>query len=424
MTGDGTLSDAHRVAEQAARTSYGRLIAMLAARTRDVAAAEDALADAFRTALETWPLRGIPGRPEAWLLTAARHRLDHGWRHEQVKVAAAPTLATIAEEAADMTGHTTFPDERLKLLFVSAHPAIDPAIQAPLMLQTVLGLEATHIASAFLVSPTAMGQRLVRAKSKIRDAGIAFEVPEGDALPERLAAVLAAIYAAYGTGWDDVLGGDPKRKGLTEEAIWLARALVALIPESPEPKGLLALMLYCEARRPARRTAAGAYVPLDRQNISLWSGPMIGEAERLLEEAAKIPQLGRFQLEAAIQSVHVERLVTGRANWEALLQLYWLLFTISPTAGIRVSYAVVVAEAGDAGRALSLLDEVQESLRDYQPYWAARGRVLQKLERNDEARRALETAAGLTEDEAVRAFLMSAEPTDRCSAKLKPGPTG
>ncbi len=231
MTGDGRLSDAHRVAEQAARTSYGRLIAILAARTRDVAAAEDALADAFRTALETWPLRGIPVRPEAWLLTAARHRLDHGWRLEQVKVAATPTLATIAEDAA-MTGHTTFPDERLKLLFVSAHPAIDPAIQAPLMLQTVLGLEATHIASAFLVSPTAMGQRLVRAKSKIRDAGIAFEVPEGDALPERLTAVLAAIYAAYGTGWEDVLGGDPKRKGLTEEAIWLARALVALSPKA------------------------------------------------------------------------------------------------------------------------------------------------------------------------------------------------
>lgn len=412
MTSGGILSDAHRAAEQAARTSYGRLIAILAARTRDVAAAEDALSDAFRTALETWPLRGVPDRPEAWLLTAARHRLDHGWRHEQVKAAAAFTLAAIAEEAADMIGSTAFPDERLKLLFVCAHPAIDPTIQAPLMLQTVLGLEATHIAAAFLVSPTAMGQRLVRAKSKIRDAGIAFEVPEGDALPQRLAAVLTAIYAAYGTGWEDVLGGDPKRKGLTEETIWLARALVALSPNSPEPKGLLALMLYCEARRSARRTADGAYVPLDRQNIRLWSGPMIGEAERLLDEAAKFAELGRFQLEAAIQSAHVERLVTGRANWEALLQLYGLLFTISSTAGIRISYAVVVAEAGDAGRALSLLDEVQESLRDYQPYWAARGRVLQKLERNDEARRAFETAAGLTEDEAVRAFLMSAEPTN------------
>lgn len=407
MTATVTQPATHRAAEQAARISYGRLVAILAARTRDVVAAEDALADAFRSALENWPTRGIPDRPEAWLLTAARHRLDHDWRHEQVKAAAASTLVAITEKAADMTVDTAFPDERLKLMFVCAHPAIDPTLQAPLMLQTVLGLEATHIAAAFLVSPAAMGQRLVRAKSKIRDAGIAFEVPEGDALPDRLAAVLTAIYAAYGTGWDDVLGADPKRKGLTEEAIWLARATVALCPASPEPKGLLALMLYCEARRPARRTSVGAYVPLDRQDTSLWSRPMIGEAERLLAEAATFGELGRFQLEAAIQSVHIERLVTGHENWDALLQLYGLLFAISPTAGIRVAYAAVLAEAGVADRALALLDDEKESMRNYQPYWAARGRVLQRLARTDEARRAFETAAGLTEDEAVRAFLLS-----------------
>ena len=410
MNPAGTLSEAHRAAEQAARISYGRLIAILAARTRDVAAAEDALADAFRSALESWPARCIPHRPEAWLLTAARHRLDHGWRHEQVKAAAASTLESIAAQSADMTGETSFPDERLKLLFVCAHPAIDPAIQTPLMLQTVLGLEANHIAAAFLVSPAAMGQRLVRAKSKIRDAGIAFAVPQGDALPARLEAVLTAIYAAYGTGWEDVLGADLKRKGLTEEAIWLARALAALTPASPEPKGLLALMLYCEARRPARRTSDGAYVPLDRQDVLLWSRPMIGEAETLLAEAAKFGELGRFQLEAAIQSVHVERRVTGHKNWEALLQLYELLISISPTAGIRVAYAAVLAEAGDAGRALAMLDVSHESMRDYQPYWAARGRVLQRLERNDEGRRAFEIAAGLTEEEAVRSFLLSAVP--------------
>ena len=401
-------SEAHRAAEQAARTSYGRLVAILAARTRDVVAAEDALADAFRSALETWPQRGIPDRPEAWLLTAARHRLDHGWRHERVKAAAASTLEAIADEAADMTVDAPFPDERLKLLFVCAHPAIDSAIQAPLMLQTVLGLEATHIAAAFLVSPSAMSQRLVRAKSKIRDAGIAFEVPDGDALPERLDAVLTAIYAAYGTGWEDVLGADPKRNGLTAEAIWLARALVALSPTSPEPKGLLALMLYCEARRPARRTADGAYVPLDRQDIRLWSRPMIGEAERLLAEAAEYRVLGRFQLEAAIQSVHVERLVTGHADRDALLQLYELLCTLAPTAGIRVAYAAALAESGDDQRALALLDDAMASMRDYQPYWAARGRVLQRLERHSDARRAYQTAAGLTEDEAVRAFLLAA----------------
>ncbi|MFZ4809555.1 MAG: RNA polymerase sigma factor [Hyphomicrobiaceae bacterium] len=406
----GTLSEAHRAAEQAARTSYGRLIAILATRTRDVAAAEDALADAFRSALENWPVRCIPDRPEAWLLTTARHRLDHGRRHEQVKALAALTLENIAAEAADMTGKAPFPDERLKLLFVCTHPAIDPGIQAPLMLQTVLGLEANHIAAAFLVSPAAMGQRLVRAKSKIRDAGIAFEVPEGTALPARLEAVLTAIYAAYGTGWEDVLGADLKRKGLTEEALWLARALAALSSASPEPKGLLALMLYCEARRPARRTSEGAYVPLHHQDTRLWSRPMIGEAETLLAEAAKFGELGRFQLEAAIPSVHVERLVRGHENWKALLQLYGLLISVSPTAGIRVAYAAVLAEAGEARRALAMLDDLLESMRDYQPYWAARGYALQRLKRDDEARRAFETAAGLTEDRAVRSFLLSAVP--------------
>ncbi|MDX2287995.1 MAG: DUF6596 domain-containing protein [Hyphomicrobiaceae bacterium] len=388
--------------------SYGRLLAILAARTRDVVAAEDALADAFRSALETWPISGVPSRPEAWLLTTARHRLHHRWRHDQVKLAANATLETLAAETAANPEETPFPDERLKLLFVCAHPAIDQAVQAPLMLQTVLGLEATHIAAAFLVSPTAMSQRLVRAKSKIRDAGIAFEVPDAQALPDRLDAVLAAIYAAYGTGWEDVLGEDPKRKGLTEEAIWLARALVALSPASPEAKGLLALVLYCEARRPARRTADGAFVPLDRQDIRLWSRPMIADAERLLAEAAGFRQLGRFQLEAAIQSVHVERLVTGQGNWDALMRLYELLNDLSPTAGIGVAYAAVVAEAGHADRALALLDTTVAKRVDYQPYWATRGRILHLLDRTAEARHAYQTAAGLTEDTAVRAFLLKA----------------
>jgi RNA polymerase sigma-70 factor (ECF subfamily) len=408
MTPANTRSGARRAAEEAARISYGRLIAILAARTRDVAAAEDALADAFRIALETWPSRGVPDRPDAWLLKTATHRLQHGWRHEQVKSAAASTLEAITREAADMTDMSTFPDERLKLLFVCAHPAIDPTIQAPLMLQTVLGIEAPHIAAAFLVSPGAMSQRLVRAKTKIRDAGIAFEVPEGQALPGRLDAVLTAVYAAYGTGWEDVLGADPKRKGLTAEAIWLTRALVALCPENQEPKGLLALMLYCEARRPARRSENGTYIPLDSQDLSLWSRPMIGEAERMLTEAAKHRTLGRFQLEAAIQSLHVERLFTGQANWSSLLQLYELLVSISPTAGIHVAHAAAIAEAGDADRALAMLDDALDTMRDYQPYWATRGRVLQRLERKDEARRAYPTAAGLTEDEAVRGFLLSA----------------
>lgn len=399
---------AHRAAEQAARTSYGKLVAILAARSRDVAAAEDALADAFRSALEIWPSRGIPERPEAWLLTVARHRLAHGWRHEQVKEAAAPTIKTMSSASALITDDFPFPDERLKLLFVCAHPAIDPAIQAPLMLQSVLGLAADQIAAAFLVSPATMGQRLSRAKVKIRDAGISFEIPDGDALPERFLAVLTAIYAAYGTGWEDVLGADPKRKGLTDEALWLARALVSVAPENAEAKGLLALILYCEARRSARRNCDGAFVPLDRQDVGLWSQTMIREAEQLLALAAKAAVLGRFQLEAAIQSVHVERAITGRSNWAALLQLYDLLCGLAPTAGVGVAHAALTAEAGMPGQALSLLDEFADALGDYQPYWVARGRALLLLGRRTEAIRAYQTAAGLTEDAAVREFLLAA----------------
>ncbi len=200
--------------------------------------------------------------------------------------------------------------ERLKLLFVCAHPAIDAAARTPLMLQTVLGLDAARIASAFLLQPSAMGQRLTRAKRKIRDAGIAFELPESDELPPRLEAVLGAIYAAYGSGWDDVEGADPRRKGLAGEAIHLGRLLWQLMPAEPEMQGLLALMLHCEARRNARRTATGAYVPLSEQDVTSWSRPMIEEADSLLSAAEEIGRIGRFQLEAAIQSVHARRAST------------------------------------------------------------------------------------------------------------------
>lgn len=249
--------------ERAARDSYGRLTAYLAARSRDLAAVEDALADAFASALRSWPVDGVPDKPEAWLLTVARRRLIDHSRHARVHDESVPTLVAATEEAQDLSRmRTGFPDERLKLLFVCAHPAIDPGIRTPLMLQTVLGMDAGRIASAFLVKPSAMGQRLVRAKTKIRDAGIAFQVPNPEELPSRLDAVLEAVYAAYGSGWDDVAGADPRRSGLTAEAIGLGRLLTELCPGEPEALGLLALMLHCEARRDARRGPTGAYIPL------------------------------------------------------------------------------------------------------------------------------------------------------------------
>jgi predicted RNA polymerase sigma factor len=324
--------DANRALERAARDSYGRLVAYLTARSRDVAGAEDALGDAFRAALETWPRTGVPDNPDAWLLTAARRRLIDGFRHANVVAAAATDLLRGVEEAQERANSdVAIPERRLELLFVCAHPAIHPAARAPLMLQTVLGLDAVRIASAFLVRPTTMGQRLSRAKAKIREAGIPFMVPEDRALPERLDAVLGAIYAAYGSGWDDVAGADPRLKGLAEEAIEMGRLLARLMPSQPEALGVLALMLHCEARRDARRAARGAYAPLAGQDVSLWSVDMIDEAEACLKRAARANTLGRFQLEAAIQSVHAQRRGTGTTDWEAIALLYEGLLRIAPT---------------------------------------------------------------------------------------------
>lgn len=399
--------DARRAVEQAARDSYGRLVAFLAARSRDVAAAEDALADAFRTALVTWPRTGVPDKPEAWLLTAARRRLIDGARRARVQEDALPTLLAVADTAQDLasTG-IMFPDERLKLLFICAHPAIDAAARTPLMLQTVLGLDAARIASAFLVRPSAMGQRLARAKTKIRDAGIAFELPEAKELPPRLDAVLAAIYAAYGSGWDDVAGADPRRKGLAVEAIGLARLLLRLMPAEPEAQGLLALMLHCEARRNARRTETGSYVPLSEQDVMLWSRPMIEEAEQFLTAAAHAGRIGRFQLEAAIQSVHAGRASTGRTDWEAIALLYEGLVRLAPTIGALVGRAAAVAEARGPATGWGLLEAIPaEAVKSYQPYWALAAHLLKRMQRSGEADAAYSRAIGLCEDPAMREFL-------------------
>ncbi len=344
MSGPGQ-EDAHRTIELVARESYGRLVAYLSSHTRDVASAEDALSDALLAALTAWPRDGVPQKPEAWLLTTARHSLIDLARHQRVALASEHTLLLLRENPNEATLSAEFPDERLKLLFVCAHPAIDQAMHTPLMLQTVLGLDAARIAPAFLVSPAAMGQRLVRAKTKIRDAGIQFEVPQERELPQRLDAVLEAIYAAFGIGWDDAAGVDQRGRDLAQEAIWLARVLMQLMPREAEVRGLLALMLHCEARRAARRAPDGRYVPLSEQDPRQWSLPLIQEAERHLAEASRHGRSGRFQLEAAIQSVHAERARTGRTEWAAIVLFYEQLIRISPTLGTRTAYAAAVAEA-------------------------------------------------------------------------------
>jgi RNA polymerase sigma-70 factor (ECF subfamily) len=399
-------NEARRAVEAAARESYGRLVALLSARTRDVAGAEDALADALVSALATWPRDGIPRNPQGWLLTAARNRLLDHMRHGAVQNQSKPTLEIMAGEFSELDDPDALPDERLKLLFVCAHPAIDPTIHTPLMLQTVLGLDAVAIGRAFLVAPQTMGQRLVRAKTKIRQAGIAFEIPAPNELPQRLEAVLDAIYAAYGNSWEDAAGADPETRALGDEAIWLARVLCEQMPKEPEVHGLLSLMLHCEARRPARRSSAGRFVPLSEQDTGLWIAPMIEEAERELMTAARYAQPGRFQLEAAIQSVHAERAHSGRTNWKAIAALYDQLVMLFPVVGARVAQAAAHAEVGDADSALSLLDALESaSVATYQPYWALRAHLLKQLGRARAAREAYDRAIALTEDDAVRQFL-------------------
>lgn len=317
---------ARGTADQVARRSYGKLVAFLAARTRDVAAAEDALADAFAKALTEWSSNGCPSNPEGWLLTVARRKLIDGARRDKIGDAVATHVQVLAQgledAAAEAEKSMEIPDQRLALLFACAHPAIETGIRAPLMLQTVLGLDAKTIASAFLTSPIAMSKRLVRAKSKIRDAGIPFVVPERDGLAERLDTVLDAIYAAYAEGWSDPNGADAVRRELTAEAIFLARLAAELLPNEPEASGLLALMLYAEARRKARRNQRGEYVPLEEQDPALWDSQMIDGAEAVLHHASRFGKIGRYQLEAALQSAHVHRRRSAGANWDEVVRFY------------------------------------------------------------------------------------------------------
>jgi predicted RNA polymerase sigma factor len=399
--------DANLALERAARISYGRLIAFLAAQSGDIAAAEDALGDAFKAALETWPGSDVPANPEAWLLTAARRRLIDGARHDRVVAAATADLVREIEDAHQRANAQTVPERRLELLFICAHPAIDSAARAPLMLQAVLGLDAARIASAFLVRPATMGQRLSRAKNKIREAALPFRLPDDASLPARLDAVLDAIYAAYGSGWDDVAGADRRTQGLGAETIDLGRVLVQLMPSQPEALGILALMLHCEARRPARRGDDGSYIPLSSQDVGLWSIDLIGEAEERLARAAQAGTPGRFQLEAAIQSVHAQRRVTGRTDWNAVALLYEGLVRIAPTVGALVGQAAAVSEAHGAESAWRLLAAIApESVSRYQPYWACLAHLLDRLGRHTESRAAAERAIGLSNEPAVRQFLV------------------
>ncbi len=386
------------------RHSYGKLVALLAGYCGDIALAEDGLSEAFASALSAWPRNGCPANPEAWLLTVARRKCIDFVRRNTSQAA---LEEAIADSGAVEYEDGAIPDRRLALMFCCAHPAIDEGVRAPLILQVILGMKPDKIASAFLMSPASVTKRLVRAKQKIREARIPLAVPGRAELPQRLDFVLQSIYAAFSEGWSDAAGADAAQRELTSEATYLARMTADLLPTEPEVLGLLALMLYAEARRKARQSADGRYVPLERQDVSLWDPAMVQEAEAVLQRAAAFGRVGRFQLEASIQSAHVWRRRTGRSNWVELLQLYDALFAVTESLVVAINRSLVVAEMDGAEAGLDALPDARADARlnSYQPYWAARAELLARLGRRGEADEAYQIAIGLQRDPVVGRFL-------------------
>lgn len=422
-----TLDVAVRAAELA-RTAYGRLLAILAARDGDIESAEDCLADAFAQALRTWPVAGIPANPDAWLLTVARNRrhdirrsaahrmsdsLDDVTRAATRREVRADALTVVDEFDAD-----AIPDRRLALLFVCAHPAIDAAARTPLMLQTVLGFGAEQIARAFAMPPSAMAQRLVRAKQRIRDARIPFVVPERGQMTQRLTPVLEAIYGAYAIDFAIVAGTEP-RDSLASESLFLATTLAGLLPGEPEALGLVALLSLSMARR-AARDVTGEFVPLEAQDVTRWDAALIALGERYLHAARDLDAIGRFQVEAAIQSVHCARAVSGTTDWGALRTLYAALVSMAPTLGARIAHAAAVGRADGAVAGLEALDAIGDAAAGrFQPAWATRAFLLASAGRPGEAALAYERTLSLTTDAGARRYLEAQLEAQR--AALAPG---
>lgn len=389
------------------REESGRVLATLIRLLGDFDLAEDAVHDAFAAALERWPRDGIPDNPRAWLVSAGRFKAIDTLRRRARFDAAQEHLADELEgrmESANPDGGVE--DDHLRLIFTCCHPALSPEARVALTLREVCGLTTEEIARAFLVSPPALAQRIVRAKARIRDERIPYQVPSSDELPRRLGTVLQVVYLVFNEGYSASSGDSLTRPDLSAEAIRLGRVLVALLPD-PEVLGLLALMLLQESRRAARTSPDGELVTLENQDRSLWDRALIAEGLALVDRAMRLGAFGPYTLQAAVAAEHARTLEASETNWPRIVTLYTELLRFTPSPVVELNRAVAVAMADGPVEGLALVDLLLErgELRDYHLLHATRADFLRRLGRRDEARHAYDEALRLTQQEPERRFL-------------------